>query len=98
MRRAALRRVDELERDGRIVSDDALRLRRYVNRRKPSADGGPNHEVVRELVNVERETLIAARERGVIDNTVLRRMQASLDMEELQIDHHLGSPDGERRA
>jgi len=98
MQTAALRRVDELERDGRIVPDDALRLRRYVNRRKPSADGGtPNHEVVRELVNVERETLIEARERGLIDNTVLRRMQTSLDMEELQLDH-LRSPDAERRA
>jgi monovalent cation/hydrogen antiporter len=98
MRSAALRRVDELERDGRIVPDDALRLRRYVNRRKPSDDGGPNHEAVRELVRVERDTLIEARERGMIDNTVLRRMQASLDMEELQLEHHVPSPEGERRA
>jgi monovalent cation/hydrogen antiporter len=97
MHSAALRRVDELEREGSIVPDDALRLRRYVNRRKPSADGGPNHEALRELVKVERETLIDARERGLIDNTVLRRMQTSLDIEELQLDH-LRSPEGERRA
>jgi monovalent cation/hydrogen antiporter len=97
MRSAALQRVDELERDGHIVPDDAFGLRRYVNRRKPSADGGPNREAVRELVKVERETLIEARERGVIDNTVLRRMQAWLDMEELQLDH-VQSPDEERRA
>jgi Na+/H+ antiporter len=97
MRSAALRRVDELEREGHIVPDDALRLRRYVDRRKSPSDGGPNREAVRELVKVERETLIDARERGLIDNTVLRRMQTSLDMEELQLDH-LRSPDGERSA
>jgi CPA1 family monovalent cation:H+ antiporter len=97
MRNAALRRVDELEREGRIVPDDALRLRRYVNRRNPSADGGPNHEALRELVKIERETLIEARERGLIDNTVLRRMQTSLDIEELQLDHQR-SLEEERRA
>jgi hypothetical protein len=97
MRSAALRRVDELEREGSIVPDDALRLRRYVNRRKSSADGGPNHEALRELVKVERESLIEARERGLIDNTVLRRMQTSLDIEELQLDH-MRAPEGERRA
>ncbi len=68
-----------------------------MNRRKPSGDGGPNRETVRELMKVERETLIEARERGLIDNTVLRHMQTSLDMEELQLDH-LRSPDAERRA
>jgi hypothetical protein len=41
--------------------------------------------------------LIEARERGLIDNTVLRRMQTSLDIEELQLDHQR-SLEEERRA
>jgi Na+/H+ antiporter len=89
MRRAALQRVDELEREGRIVPDHAHRLRRwYVNRGSPSPEAAAdNDEVARELMNVERQSLIAARESGVIDNTVLRRVQATLDMEELRLDH-----------
>jgi Na+/H+ antiporter len=89
MRGAALRRLDELEREGRIVAEHAYQLRRwYVHRRRsPSESSAPSREVVRELVNVERESLIDARERGLIDNTVLRRVQAALDMEELHLDH-----------
>jgi CPA1 family monovalent cation:H+ antiporter len=89
MRGAALRRLDQLERDGRIVAEHAGQLRRwYAHRHKSHSESSePSHEVVRELVNVERESLIDARERGLIDNTVLRRVQAALDMEELHLDH-----------
>lgn len=99
MRRAALRRVDELEREGRIVRDHAHNLRSwYANRRKPAVDGrAASHDVARELVTVERESLIEASERGLIDNTVLRHALAGLDLQELYLDH-LRPPDGARRT
>jgi monovalent cation/hydrogen antiporter len=88
MRSAAFRRVDELERDGRIVGDQARHLRTWYDmRRRPATGAAARHDVVRELVNAERTSLIDARERGLIDNTVLRRMQAALDMEELRLEH-----------
>jgi CPA1 family monovalent cation:H+ antiporter len=88
MRRAALQRVDELERDGRIHSGYAERLRSwYVDARKVSNESPAARDAVLELVNAERASLIEARERGLIDNTVLRRMQAALDMEELRLEH-----------
>jgi hypothetical protein len=43
-------------------------------------------DIARELVDAERASLIEARERGLIDNTVMRRAQAVLDMEELHLD------------
>ena len=95
MREAALQRVDELVREGRVVSDHAQQLRRWYDSCSDSAATGsaPSLDVVRELVNVERETLIDARDRGLIDNTVLRRLQAALDMEELRLDN-LRPPEG----
>lgn len=81
MREAALRRVRELELEGRIVPDHAQHLRHwYVHRVEASA-------IARELVEVERASLIEARDRGLIDSTVMRRAQAVLDMEELRLDH-----------
>jgi CPA1 family monovalent cation:H+ antiporter len=80
MRDAALQRVHELEAEGRIVPDHAQQLRQWYAHR------GQAPERARELVDVERASLIEARERGLIDNTVMRRAQAALDMEELHLE------------
>jgi NhaP-type Na+/H+ or K+/H+ antiporter len=80
MRDAALRHVRRLESEGRIVPDHARQLREWY------VDRSQAREVARELVDVERASLIEARERGLIDNTVMRRAQAALDMEELHLD------------
>jgi CPA1 family monovalent cation:H+ antiporter len=80
MRDAALQHVHALESAGRIVPGHAQQLRAWYAHRVQAPD------VARELVGVERASLIEARERGLIDNTVMRRAQASLDMEEIQLD------------
>jgi CPA1 family monovalent cation:H+ antiporter len=80
MRHAALKHVRKLESEGRIVPDHAQQLRQWYVHRNHAPD------VARELVDVERAALIHAREHGLIDNTVMRRVQASLDMEELHLD------------
>ena len=61
--------------------------------RQPSQRGGASR-VVRELVHVKRKSLIEAHERGLIDNTALRRVQASLDMEELELGRGRASGEG----
>jgi monovalent cation/hydrogen antiporter len=43
------------------------------------------HELRRALLHVKRETVIGLRDRRRIDDTVLRRMQAHLDAEELRL-------------
>jgi Na+/H+ antiporter len=80
MRVAALGHLDELEAKGRIVPGHAEQLRSWYRHR------GRTSKVAQELVNVERVSLIDAHERGLIDNTVMRRVQASLDMEELHLE------------
>jgi len=62
------------------VPDHAQQLRQWYAHR------GQAPERARELVDVERASLIEARERGLIDNTVMRRAQAALDMEELHLE------------
>ena len=42
-------------------------------------------EIERELLGVQREELIRLRNRGTIDNTVMRRVQALLDLEDEEI-------------
>jgi NhaP-type Na+/H+ or K+/H+ antiporter len=80
IRHAALKHVRKLESEGRIVRDHAQQLRQWYAHRNHAPD------VARELVDVERAALIHAREHGLIDNTMMRRVQASLDMEELHLD------------
>ncbi|MBV9103276.1 MAG: Na+/H+ antiporter [Candidatus Eremiobacteraeota bacterium] len=87
---AALARIAELERDGRIGPSDVQRLRRRYEHRRGHAEGHPPEEQAaldaeRDLVGVERRALITMRERGEIDNTVLRRLQRSLDLAEQRL-------------
>jgi CPA1 family monovalent cation:H+ antiporter len=76
--RAALARIDELAAAGRIDAVHAESLRRQ-------AQHGIDHtardgDVEREVIAARRAAIIALRERGQIDNVVLRRLQADLDL------------------
>jgi len=46
----------------------------------------PGYELRRELLDLERRTLIALRDRNTINDTVLQRIQRELDLEEVRID------------
>jgi CPA1 family monovalent cation:H+ antiporter len=79
MRAATLRHLNELESKGHIVPQRAEQLRaRYVDRVHTS-------KIDQELVDAARVSLLDVHERGLIDNTVMRRVQAALDMEELTL-------------
>ncbi len=82
---AALARIDELETDGRIDADHAEALRAKFTHKRDLQQGDADHhaaqhvEVERELIAAQRNAIIQMRERGEIDNVVLRRLQADLD-------------------
>lgn len=86
---AALAKIDELASDGRIDDAHATALRRKFEhardlklKREPGADEHRlrHAEAEREIIDAQRETLIAMREHGEIDNVVLRRLQIDLDL------------------
>jgi CPA1 family monovalent cation:H+ antiporter len=85
MAEAALERLDRLERDGTLSGDELDRLRQRYEHRRNHADGHPEDEravldVEGQLLDAQREALVEMRERGEIDNTVLRRLQRRLDI------------------
>jgi monovalent cation/hydrogen antiporter len=80
MRDAALRHLNELESKAPLVPYHAQQLRTWYQHRIDAP------EAARELVNAERASLIDAHERGLFDNTVMRRAQAALDMEDLYLE------------
>jgi CPA1 family monovalent cation:H+ antiporter len=87
---AALRRIDELEAGGRIDAAHARSLReRFEHKRELQLAGEEpdavdhallHREAEREVNAAQRKALIELRERGAIDNVVLRRVQADLDL------------------
>lgn len=87
---AALDRIGELERAGTLDAAHAQTLRtRFEHRREinRAAERGRDHlrrhfDVERELVEAQRDALIDLRERGEVDNAVLREIQAELDLAE----------------
>ena len=89
---AALRRIDELTGDGRIDDKHAVVLRRQFEHRRDLHQGlldgdDPAHaqrhvDVAREIIDAQREALIALRDEGRIDNAVLRAVQSDLDLAE----------------
>lgn len=86
---AALARIDELETEGRIDARHAETLRaKFTHRRELQQGDSDGHiarhaakhvDVERELIAAQRRAIIEMRERGEIDNVVLRRLQADLD-------------------
>jgi Na+/H+ antiporter len=87
---AALARIDELEADGSIDAAHAQTLRtEYEHKRELQTADEDEHsakhvthhvDVDRELIAAQRRAVIGMRERGEIDNVVLRRIQADLDL------------------
>ncbi len=87
---AALARIDGLEAEGRIDTEHADRLReKFEHRRElqraagddPAVDHAARHrDAEHEVIAAQRKAIIDMRERGEIDNVVLRRVQADLDL------------------
>ena len=92
MSEAALTRLDQLQRDGRIDAENARRLRHGYEHRRRHADGHPEgeraaFEAELEVLSAERAALVELRQRGEIDNVVLRRLQRVLDITEERLRH-----------
>jgi Na+/H+ antiporter len=96
--RVAIERLHEFERNGAVPPDIAATIAsRYAARQKEfGATGGKArdkddtvqriHEVERKLIDAERRELVALRDRGTIDNTIMRRVQTLLDLEDMRLD------------
>jgi len=87
MRDAVSRYVDGLVQRGEIDPETAAALRRRSERRlrapgdeDPEAALAIRHEL--EVITAERAALVMLRDRGEIDNTMLRRLQRKLDLAE----------------
>lgn len=87
---AALTRIAELEGEGRIDFAHARVMRRQFEHelelQRPSAEPDRvDHvtrdlEVEREVITAQRTAIIEMRERGEIDNVVMRKLQSDLDL------------------
>jgi Na+/H+ antiporter len=88
--RAALRRLEQLERNGTVDADLARTLRaRYLERERrtqqPDDCAGDVEQRLaaeHELFEAERRVLVELRRDGEIDNVTLRRLQLSVDLSE----------------
>ena len=97
---AALVRLDELEAEGEVLPDSAERLRGAygfrVNRFRERLDGSANGEVEersaryqrvrRELLDAERDAVVALRNAGLINDDVMNRVQRDIDLEASRLD------------
>lgn len=96
--RVAIERLHEFTRKGVVPSEVAERIEaQYTARQRAfGATGGKDrpkeemvgriHDVERQLIDAERTELVALRDRGTIDNTIMRRVQTLLDLENLRLD------------
>jgi monovalent cation/hydrogen antiporter len=97
---AALARLEELVADGAVLPDTAERLRgsfgfrrdRFRARFDEDDDGAIEERslayqrVMRELLDAERATVVALRNGGLIDDSVMQRVQRDLDLEAARLD------------
>jgi CPA1 family monovalent cation:H+ antiporter len=97
---AALARLEELVAEGAVRPETAERLRglygfrrdRFRARLDDGDDGAIEEQsaryqqTVRELLAAERDTLLSLRNRGVIDDGVMNRVQRDLDLEAARLD------------
>jgi CPA1 family monovalent cation:H+ antiporter len=97
---AALARLEELIEEGTVRPDTAERLRGLFNFRRSrfgarfdDADDGAIEQqsiayqrVMRQLLDAERAELISLRNRGLIDDNVMQRVQRDLDLEAARLD------------
>jgi Na+/H+ antiporter len=87
---AALKRIGELEREGRIDAGHADLMRRQFQHKVDAQSAGDDDEraaeharhaeAEREVIAAQRKAVIDMRDRGEIDNVVLRRLQSNLDL------------------
>jgi CPA1 family monovalent cation:H+ antiporter len=92
---AALKCIDQLEADGKIAPDHATMLRKKFERKRtlaqrrddPAAVKAEERELdaERQVIGAERNALVQLREKGEIDNAVLRYVQAHLDLAEQRV-------------
>jgi monovalent cation/hydrogen antiporter len=97
---AALARLEELVEEGAVRPDTADRLRGLLNFRRnrfgarfdDSDDGAIEQQslayqrVLRQLLDAERSELVSLRNKGVIDDNVMQRVQRDLDLEAARLD------------
>jgi Na+/H+ antiporter len=97
---AALARLEELVAEGAVRPDTAERLRgafgfrrdRFRARFDDGDDGAIEERslayqrVMRELLDAERATVVALRNGGIIDDSVMQRVQRDLDLETARLD------------
>jgi len=97
---AALARLEELVAGGDVRPDTAERLRgafgfrrdRFRARFDDEDDGAIEERslayqrVMRELLDAERATVVALRNGGLIDDSVMQRVQRDLDLEAARLD------------
>jgi CPA1 family monovalent cation:H+ antiporter len=81
---AATSYIDGMVQRGEITPDEATHLRMRSERRLRAHDADARRELTldqeRQVVEEERATLISLRNRGEIDNTILRKLQYKLDL------------------
>jgi len=92
MSKAALTELSKIQSEGKLDEAAVARLRRrYEHRRddiKGHVDGdGALVDAEQRLLTAQRDALLELRERGSIDNTVLRRLQRVLDISEERLEH-----------
>jgi Na+/H+ antiporter len=97
---AALARLEELVEEGAVRPETAERLRglfgfrrsRFRARFDDSDDGAIEEQsaayqqVMRDLLDAERAEVVSLRNQGVIDDTVMQRVQRDLDLEAARLD------------
>ncbi len=96
---AALRRVVDLEEQGRLDPVPAQVFRQQFEHRREALtesgdDGHAEHlrhaDAEREITAAQREAVIDMRDRGDIDNVVMRRVLATLDLAASRLAHGAG--------
>ena len=96
MAEAALKELDDIAAEGNLDETELRRLRRRYEHRRKHVDGHPDDELVtfeaeQRLIGAERRALLDMRDRGEIDNTILRQLQSVLDVTEETTNHRYGA-------
>ena len=101
MSEAALKELESIAAEGSLDESELRRLRRRYEHRRKHVRGHPEDELAaldaeERLVAAERRALLEMRDRGEIDNTVLRELERLLDVTEETSRHRYGA--NSRRA
>ena len=87
---AALEQIEQLEASGKLESDHADTLRRQFEHKRETLRAGntaskkahlaQHAEAERAILDAQRQALIEMRERGEIDNVIMRKLLSDLDL------------------